>query len=77
MCFRYYYYFLFMTTPGAYGSSQAMGQIGAAAATYTTVTATSDLSHICACPLWQCQILNPLSEAKDRTCVFMETMSGF
>ena len=35
--------------------------------TYTTVTATWDLSHICDLHLssWQRQILNPLSEARD------------
>ena len=52
----------------AYGSSQARGRIGAAAA-YTTTTAPRDLS--CICDLhqgWQqCQILNPLNEARDQT----------
>ena len=39
-----------------------------------TATATPDLSHICDLihGLWQHQILNPLSEARDRTCVRME-----
>jgi len=34
---------------------------------YTTVTATSDQSHICDLhhSLWQRWVLNPLSEAKD------------
>ena len=34
---------------------------------YTTVTVTLDPSHICHLhhSLWQCQILNPLSEARD------------
>ena len=40
---------------------------------YATVTATSDLS--CVCNLhhssWQRRILNPLSEARDRTCNLM------
>ena len=42
---------------------------------YTTATVTRDPSHI-----WdlyhssqQCQILNPLSEARDGTCVLMDT----
>ena len=39
----------------AYGSSQARGRIGATAA---------GLYH----SSWQCQILNPLSEARDQTC---------
>ena len=40
-----------------------------------TATATQDLSHICDLhhSLWQCWILNPLSEARDQTCVLMDT----
>ena len=40
---------------------------------YTTATATPDLSHVCDLHhrSWQCQILNPLSKARDRT--FMDT----
>ena len=42
---------------------------------YTTDTATQDPS--CLCDLHyssqQCQILNPLSKARDRTCIFMDT----
>ena len=36
---------------------------------YTTDTATPDPSYICnlCCISWQCRILNPLSEARDRT----------
>ena len=43
--------------------------------TYTTAT-PPDASYICyLChSLWQCRILNPLSEARDLTCIFMETM---
>ena len=41
---------------------------------YATATATRDLSHICdqhhsSRQRW---ILNPLSEAKDRTCILMD-----
>ena len=45
---------------------------------YTTVTAMPDLSHICNLgrSLWQCQILYPLSKARDRTCILMDTRSG-
>ena len=39
--------FFLTASPVAYRSSQARDQTGAAAATYTTVTATLDLSHIC------------------------------
>ena len=42
---------------------------------YTTATAMQDPS--CICDLhhssWQRQILHPLSEARDRTCVLMDT----
>ena len=42
---------------------------------YATATAMPDPS--CVCNLhhssWQCQILNRLSEARDRTCVLMDT----
>ena len=41
----------------------------------TTATAMPDLSHICnPCHrLQQCQILNPLTKARDRTCILMDT----
>lgn len=41
---------------------------------YTTATATPDSSHTCnlSHSLWQCQILNTLSEARDRTCLLMD-----
>ena len=42
---------------------------------YTTTIATQDLS--CVCNLYyssqQCQILNPLSETRDQTCIIMDT----
>jgi len=42
---------------------------------YTTATATQDLSHICDLhhSSWQCQIPNPLNEARDQTCILMNT----
>ena len=42
---------------------------------YTTATAMPDLNHICdlCCSSWQCQILNPLSKARDQTCILMDT----
>ena len=41
----------------------------------TTATATADLSCICNLhhSMWQCWILNPLSEARDRTHILMDT----
>ena len=43
--------------------------------TYATATATRDLSHICDLhhSSWQCRILNPLREPRDRTHVLMDT----
>ena len=40
-----------------------------------TATATRDLSHDCDLhhSSWQCQILNPLDEARDRTYILMDT----
>ena len=45
---------------------------------YTTATAISDLSHTYDLHsiLWQCQILNPLNEARDRTHILTETTLG-
>ena len=42
---------------------------------YTTVMATQYLSHICDPhhSSWPHQILNPLSEARDQTHIFMDT----
>ena len=56
---------LFRATPMTYGSSQARGQIGA------TATATWDPSRVCDLQhrSWQGQILNPRSDARDRTCI--------
>ena len=42
---------------------------------YITVIAMPYLSHVCDLPhsSWQCQILNPLNEARDRTHILMDT----
>ena len=43
--------------------------------TYTTAIATRDLSHVSDLhhSSWQCPILNPLNEARDWTCILMNT----
>ena len=71
-------FFLFRAAPVAPGSSQARGQIGAAAAIYNTATAIPDLSCICdlCYSLRQCRILKPMSEARDPTHILMDTVSG-
>ena len=60
------FFFLLTTAPSTRGSSQARGPIRAAAAAYSTDRATLDLRSICDLrhSLWQCQILNPLIEAR-------------
>ena len=45
--FLFFLFSLFMATPTAYGSSQARGQIRAAAEACATAIATVDGSHIC------------------------------
>ena len=66
--------------PVAFGSSQGRGWIGAAAEAYATARATAvvDLSLICNVyhSLRQCQILNPLSKARDRTHILTDTLLG-
>ena len=39
-----------------------------------TATATLDLSHVCGLHhhTWQHQILNPLREARNQTCIFVD-----
>ena len=45
---------------------------------YATAIATLDPSHICDLhwSLWEHQILDPLHEARDGTCILMDTMLG-
>ena len=64
-----------MAAPVAYGSSWARDQIGAAAGANTTAKAMPDPSCICNLhySLWQRQILNPLSHARDWTYVLVHT----
>ena len=59
---------LFRAVPAAYGSSQARGQINA------TATSTWNLNDICYLHRSSQQrwILNPLSEARDKTRVLMD-----
>ena len=59
----------------AYGGSQARGQSGAAAADLHDSHNNQNLSHICNLylSLWQHQILNPLSKARDRTRLLKDT----
>ena len=69
------FYLLFRATLIAYGSSWLGVDLELQLPAYTTVTATWDLGHISDLhrSSQQGQILNPLSEAKDQTCVLMDT----
>ena len=68
-------FFLFMATPTTYGSSWARGRIVATAGAQATDKAMMDQSHICNIhySLQRCQILNPLSETRERTRILTET----
>uniref|UniRef100_A0A8D1KYM2 Catenin alpha-3 n=1 Tax=Sus scrofa TaxID=9823 RepID=A0A8D1KYM2_PIG len=72
--FSFFFFLLFRPAPVAYGNSQARGQIGATAAGLHH--SHSNARSSCICDLHhnsqQLQILNPLSEARDRTCVLMD-----
>ena len=61
-------------TRAAYGGSQARGRIGAVGAgLHHSHSDTRSKLHLQPIPqLWQHRILNPLSEARDRTCVLMD-----
>ena len=67
-------FFCFLrAAPAECGDSQARGWIRATAASLHQsrqlgIWAGSDLHH----SSWQCRILNPLSKARDRTCVLMD-----
>ena len=66
----FFVFCLLRATPVAYGASQARRRVEAVAMT----TATWYLSHVCNLhhSSWQCWILNPLSEARDRTRVLTD-----
>ena len=65
---------LFRAVPRSYGGSQARGPIGAVAAG-NSHSSTRSKSHLQPTPQLTATpwILNPLSKAKDQTCVLMDT----
>ena len=77
LTFFVYLFCLFLLFLGCtgYGSCQARGWIGAAVPAFSTASATPDPSHVSNLhhSSWQCWILNPLSEARDRTHILMDT----
>ena len=69
------FFLLFRAVPVAYGSFQAGVKSELQLLAYATATATPDPSRV-----WdlhhssrQCRISDPLSEARDRTCILMDT----
>ena len=73
------FFFFVMVTPLANGCSWARGWIRAAAAgLHHSHSNTRSEPHLQpALQLAATLILNPLSEARDQTCILMDTMSGF
>ena len=73
----YIYIFVFLPFLGLLPQHKEVPRLGVKSElqlpAYTTATATQDLSHICDVhhSSWQCRILNPLSEDRDRTHNFM------
>ena len=67
--------FFFRAAPVAYGSSQTRGWNGATAASLChSHSNTRSKPHLWPTPqLWQQWILNPLSEARDWTCILLDT----
>ena len=66
---------LFRVTPAAHGSSQLGVKLDLQLPAYITATAMlyrSWIFHL-HCRLWQCQIFNPLSEARDQTHIITDT----
>ena len=69
---KYIFFFLsiffFRAIPSTYGSSWVGVESKLQLPVYTAATETQDPSHICDldCSFRQCQILNPLSKARDR-----------
>ena len=71
-----FFFFLFRAVPTAHGSSQVRSLTRARLPAYATATATPDPSRSHICNLHhsseQCRILNPLSRARDQTCILMD-----
>ena len=79
-----YFFFFFClfaiswAAPAAYGGSQARGPIEAIATGVHHSHSNAGSKPLCNlhCSFWQCQILNPLSKARDGTCILRDAMSG-
>ena len=68
------FFFFLRASHAAYGSYQARGRIGAVAASqYYSHSNVGYKAWDPYCSSQPCWILNPLSEARDRTCVLLDT----
>ena len=73
----------FLVSSGPYPQHMEVPRLGVKSElqllAYTTATATPDPSRICSLyhSSWQCRILNPLSEARDGTCVLTDKLVRF
>ena len=72
----FYFFLLLRAIPAAHGSFQARGLIGAAAAGLCHSHSNARSEPYLHCSLRQRWILNPLSEARDGTCILTETVPG-
>ena len=70
--FFFFFFWLFRAAPMAYGSSQARGQIRAAAANLHDSHRNASICNLHHSS-WQCWILNPLRETRDWFCFLMDT----
>ena len=71
----FFFFLVFLRSlPATCGGSQVGVESEIQLPAYTTATAMGDLSHICDLhhSSWQRQILNPLSKARDWTCILMD-----
>ena len=77
--FLVFTFFVFLSSPGLHPWHMELPRLGVQSElqlpAYTTAMATPDPSHICDlhCSSWHCWILNPLSGARDQTCILMDT----
>ena len=71
-----FFFFLYRAACAAYGGSQVRSQTRVTAANLATATARWDLNCICKShhSSQQCWIPNPLSKARDQSCIFMDTV---
>ena len=79
LCVLVLCFYLFVVFLGPYPQCMEVPRVGVESEqqlpAYTTASATPDPSHICDLhhSSWQCQIPDPLSEARDQICILTDT----